>query len=308
MHDNTEKVETYCLGRHIISVPEAFHLSPIVTGIFRAEGASVKDPAFDIVVQFDEMTQSKFDLLVQKRRVELSEAEEDSIKVLRLDKTLSNTSTLFRVQEIGESYFSELYILRGRAMVKVRLESFRNSFLEAEKKILELANEIRVQDSFVEAKLSGFCLGPVIFSSKLSKEYANYLFRDDHGLTLEIEIDTYARDAPIPLIARMSNQESLLNKFKVNHTVLRARERTVADMQADEWMGVGYLAEADQRKLKFALETRRNVPSISRPSLSITFDSAQSLTDGTPTKTEISNEEAIELWDRIVNSVRFHHN
>ena len=295
--------ETYCLGHHLITIPKSFRMSPVVTGIFRPDGSNVKDPAFDITVQFDGLTKAKFDSVVQERRLELSEPEGEAVKILKVDKKISDSATLFRVQEIGDSYFSELYVLHGSAIVKMRLESFRNSYLEAEKKIFELARQIKNMP--VGQRGNGFCLGPVILGSKMMKESASYMFQDDHGLTFEIEIDTYGRDDPVSLLARMSGEDSLLNKFKVKHTVLRARERTVAGMQADEWLGIGFLEEDNQRTLKFALETKRKVPSLGNPIISLTFDSAQPLRDGTPTKTEISNEGAIELWDSVVNSVRF---
>lgn len=306
MNNVRERVETYCLARHAVSIPESFKMSPVATGIFKLEGSGASGPAFDIAVQASDITKSKFDLFVQKRRAELSESESETIKILKLDQTLPDGSVLFRVQEIGESYFSELYMLRGTSVVKIRLESFRNTYVEAEKRIFELSTNIRASSVNASLTSNEFCLGPVIISSKMSKEYASFMFRDDHGLTFGVEVDTYTPDEPVSLISRMSGADSLLSKFKVKHNVIRARERVVANMQAEEWLGVGYLGNGgDRRTLKFVLETKRRDPGREKPSLTLAFDSAQPLKDGTPTKTNISDAEATELWEQVVNSIRF---
>jgi hypothetical protein len=58
----------------------------------------------------------------------LGRSESTTINVLKLYKTLLDGTAIFRVQEIDDAYFSEIYFMRGVAMVKVRFESYRNSY------------------------------------------------------------------------------------------------------------------------------------------------------------------------------------
>ena len=66
----------------------------------------------------------------------------------------------------------------------------------------------------------------------------------------------------------------------------------------------------DQRRtkcedaLKFVLDTMRSKPGKQASSLSLTFNTAKALDDGTPTKTLISDDEAIQQWDAVVDSIR----
>lgn len=145
---------------------------------------------------------------------------------------------------------------------------------------------------------AGFCLGSIVINYNLSQEFASFAFRNTSGLKIGLDIDTYAPDESVSLLSRMSNDDSLLKKFKTRHDILRAGERIVAGMQAEEWLGVGYLGKDDDRRmLKFALETKRKSPGKINPRIMLTFDSAQNLPDGTPTITNIENAEALELWD-----------
>lgn len=300
----SEEMQTYCLGRHFIGIPISFSISPTVTGVLKLPSAGPQDPALDVVVQFDSMTKTKFKKLVQERKAELQESESETVDVLRYDKEISDEATLFRVQEIGDAYFSELYFLRGPAMIKLRLESFRNGFVEAEEKLLKLSDAIRERQSSGGNEGEGFCLGPVVLYSELTREDVSFKFRDNSGLVIGVNIDTYGRDESIPLLTRIGRDSSILRELQVRTEVLRARERSVASMLADEWLGIGYLGgEESARAIKFMLETKRKNPGKTTPSISLTLDSARPLKDGTPSTTKIGNEDALELWDQVVDSI-----
>lgn len=298
------EMQTYCLGRHSIKMPVSFSMSPTVTGTLQLSGAGPQEPALDIVVQSDSMTTGRFKKLVQERRLELQELEEENVNVLRYDKDISDEASLFRVQEIGDAYFSELYFLRGSAMIKLRIESFRNSFVDAEEKLLKLSEAIKERQPSAKSEGAGFCLGPVMLYSDLAQENVSFAFRDNSGLVIGVKIDTYARDESLPLLGRISRDSSILRELKVRTEVLRARERSVAGMSADEWLGIGLLGrEGDEPTIKFMLETKRKKPGKTMPSISISLDSARPLKDGRTTTTKIGEEDALELWDRVVDSV-----
>jgi hypothetical protein len=277
-------------------------MSPTVTGILRFLGTDTQDPPIEVVVQFDNITEKKFNKIVQERRAELNGAESGAVDVLRYDKEISEGVTLFRVQEIDEAYFSELYFRRGAALIKLRLESFRNRFVEAEEKLRRLAEALGERQVSGKNEKSGFCLGPVMLYADLAREDVSFVFQNKDGLVIGVDVDTYAPEESMPLLARVSRDSSVLQEFKVRTEILRARERSVAGMRADEWLGVGYLGAEEERRFKFMLETKRKTPGKNTPKISLSLKSAQSLTDGKPA-TQIGNEDMLELWDRIVDSL-----
>ena len=300
MYIGTDMV--HCVGRHFVSIPTSLQPSSITTGIFKAAGATAQDPEIDILVQSGVTTKTKFDTAVQKRRSELSRSESKTVDVLKNDTVLPDGSTLFRVQEIDDAYFSEMYFLRGHAMVKLRLDSFDNSYLEAEEQLKKLLKSI--VDLDVNATGRGFCLGPIVIHSDLSQESGKFTYSDNSGLVLEIGIDTFSHDDPMTLSDRMKRDSSALQKLKVRTEVLRTQQRTTAGMLTDEWLGIGHIDGAAEHVLKFMLETRRNNSGKTTPSISLSLDSGQPLSDGTRTTTKIGNEQAIVLWDHIADSIK----
>jgi hypothetical protein len=301
---NTEALRARCVGRSVIEIPRSFVAARVTTGMFRARGPGAQGPSFDVVVRSG-LTRATFVSAIAKRRSELNGESSDTVNILRLERALSDDATLFRVQEIDDAYVSEINLLRGSSMVTVRLESYHGQFLSAEERIINFAAGIKdTGDDLVVEQTGGFCLGPVVLSGEFADESSRILFRNGKGVNLSIEIDTFTSDEKVALLSRMSGPDSLLTKFDVRPTVLRARERTVAGMRAQEWLGWARLTdEQNSKTLKFALETMRENPGKTTPSIAVTLDTAQTLEDGSSTKTTISDDEAIRLWDSLVNSI-----
>lgn len=296
--------KTHCVGRSMITLPSSFVASSVATGIFKL--AKGEGRSFDVVVQSGVPTIERFNAGVQARRAKLKSEEDGNLNNLRLDKEVSEGIHLFRVQEIEDAYVSELYFHSGKSMVIVRLESYRGTYLEAESNLISISKRMHAIDANNIIKQgSGFCLGGVSLAGDFSSEYGSFLFRDGKGANYDVEINTYEPDDETPLLKRMSGPDSLLTVFNVDHKVLRARERTVAGMQAQEWLGWAKVTDEPTGKtLKFALDSMRSKPSKTSPSISLTYDTAQPLEDGTPTQTIISDDEAMQQWDTVVDSIR----
>lgn len=126
-----------------------------------------------------------------------------------------------------------------------------------------------------------------------------------HGAHFEVDIDTYVPDDRVRLLERMSGPASLLKVFDVGHTVFRSGERTVAGMRAQEWLGlVPTGTDEDGKGFQFTMETLRPLPGEATPRLNVTFETAQPLENGSSTKALISEDEAIQLWDSVIVSLR----
>jgi hypothetical protein len=292
MSTKVEAGLVHCVGRNFITLPSSFVASSVTTGIFKPGETGLEDPSIDVVVRNNAFSSGRFQAEVQKRRVELKSADDGNVNVLRLDKKLSDGANLFRVQEIDDAYVSEISALRGSSIVTLRLESYHGKYIEAEEILIKLINGINAIDAS-EALKPGprFCLGAVNIAGNFSLESGSFLFRDGKGANYEVE--------------RMSGPDSLLKLFDVKHQVLRARERTAAGMRAQEWLGWAKINdEPDAKTLKFALDTMRAKSSRAAPKISLTFETAQPLEDGAATKTLISDDEAIQQWDAVVDSIR----
>lgn len=233
------------------------------------------------------------------------QASTETVDVLKFEKKINESATLFRIQEIDDAYASEVILLRGTSVISLRVQSYRDKFLMAEERLIHIVSHIKGNDERNVAEGTGFCLGSVILSGNYAHEFGSFLFQDELGTHISIDIDTYKPNEGITLLDRMSGPDSLLSKYSVQHSVLRKGERRVAGMRAQEWLGWADLSEgAEPKAFKFALETMRSSPGRGSPSISLTLDTAQPLSDGSKAKTAMSDEQAIRLWDSIVESVQ----
>ena len=170
-------------------------------------------------------------------------------------------------------------------------------------KLVELIDDGTTMAS--HQSLDTFCFGPLVIRGEFREESAQFLYRSSGGIDFSLNIDTFTSDDPTLLLNRVSGEKSLLTIFQVKHRVLRARELTVAGMNAQEWLSWARTGpDKDQHAYGFAVETRRSTPGKLSPRMQLYMDSAQLLVDGTPTITSISDNEAIQLWDSVVKSIR----
>jgi hypothetical protein len=302
-----ERVETNarCVGRYIVQLPTTFTQSTVTTGVFKPLGLGPQDPSIEISVRAEQLTLNQFGAEVRRRGEELKSKGDETVDVLRLERKLSDDATLFRVQQIKDAYVSEVNLLRRSGIVTIRLESYHGKFAAAEETLIDFAARVREADADITKLGQKFCLGPVVVSGDFAEESGGFLFRDGKGENFDITVDNHAHSGDGGLMSRMSGPDSLLTKFKVEHTVLRARERSVLGMRSQEWLGWANLGEQQVEKtFKFALDTMPSTPGKSTPNINLTFDSAQPLDDGTETKNWMTDEQAIELWDSVVASIR----
>lgn len=296
----------HCIGRNKIKVPDSYAQSSVVNGVFKEAGLAGGEGKFDIIVYSTEMTEVEYKRDIRKHHAKLQENSSENVDVFEFEKDLGGNATIFRVRKIEDAYESEIRFLRGNILVSIRLDSYDRSFVRAEERLVKLAKHIHeFSQANTKGNSVGFCLGPLVMSGKYSYEYASYGFQNNEGMHLSVDINTYIPDDRLTLTERMSGPDSLLKKFDVQHKVLRKNERLVGGMRAEEWLGWAKLSEDNNtRTLKFVLETMRNKPGEASPKFSVTLDSAQPLEDGMPTKTTLSDEQAMQLWDSIVSSIR----
>jgi hypothetical protein len=84
------------------------------------------------------------------------------------------------------------------------------------------------------------------------------------GNVFDIKIHADRGAATIPQLTRMAAPEAQLTRFDVRPTVLRAGERRVAGMRAQEWLAwTTPGAEKYEKTFGFTLETMRAAPGVS---------------------------------------------
>lgn len=294
----------HCVGGGVIELPSSFVASSVITGTFKGRKNDENEP-MDVLVRTG-VNPSMFDNLMQKHKAKLEAAASSNVDILREVITTGDGEVIFRIQRIDDAFVSEIFFLRSESMISVRLYSFHNQYAEAEDILKRFARNVKETNSNAGLReVEGFCMGNVTIQDDFEIERGSYLFQNGRGEHFEIDVDSYAKDDRVTLLERMSGPDSLLTVFDVSHNVFRARERTVAGMRAQEWLGSAQVTEDEgERAFQFNLETMRPLPSRAFPKISLTFETAQPLEDGTQTKTLISKDDAIRIWDAVVDSLR----
>jgi hypothetical protein len=301
MSPETLQMNTYCIGRNSIAMPPAFRQTAVQTGLFKEAKSSSDDDAIDVLVKRVSSGTRSFVSELRERRAELVKGGSDKVNVLSLEKSLSDTATLLRVQQIDDAYVSEIIFSRGDNVVRARLESYENSFLQAEARLLRFADAVRAGQ---EPTRKDFCLGQVAISGEFKEESGSFSFRNGGGARFTVDVDSYSKDpSDGGLLSRVSGKNSLLRVFNVDHRVLRSGERKVGGMRAQEWLGSAKVGE-ERVALFFSLETMRPAPGPLSPLIHLSLNTAEALEDGTPTTTTFTDGEAVQLWDAVVQSIQ----
>jgi hypothetical protein len=273
-----KKMETICMGRHLIDLPEGFKPMLPLSAIFRPQSGDETDTSIDVNVLDLLASPEVFAAGVEKKRGELVAASRGNTNVLKDVLAIGRDSTLFRIQEIKDSYTSELHLLKGKVSIGAKVESYDGHFNEAETALFAFAKNLDAPTTKGDRQQTGFCLGPIVVQGLYKFEFANFFFRSEAqpDVTITIDIDTYGRDGPGTLLQRMTGPNSLLEIFNVRHAVIRKGELNIAGMPAQEWLGSTKLGEnADKKQFKFALETRRMKPGPVAPRIHIELDTGQ---------------------------------
>jgi hypothetical protein len=305
MHVTQSEAKTYCIGRQLVSIPAAFSPSAVTTGNFELAEAGESVGGFDVVVREAGLDLSGFRKETDKRRTELKNRGSDTVDVLRSEMRVGEDASIFRVQQIDDAYVSEANFLRGTALVTVRLDSFHNQYERAEQLLRQFISRVRDRAQFDIGKRAGtFCFGPVVVLGDFAVEGGSFTFRDGRGDVFDLSISTQDGYKEASLLERMASPDSLLAKFNIDHTVIRARQRMAAAMPAQEWLGRTDLREENGGKaLGFSLETYPAKVGKRTPLITVSFDTARPLQDGASTTNWMSDDEATQLWDSVVGSL-----
>lgn len=286
-----------------MDLPEEFVPHGGATAIVIPRDANTLSSKMEIEVVSVGMNQQQFQSAIASRKLELAKGGTETENALKATFNEPDGAVLFRILKVADGYIGELDKLIGNAHVRITAVSYDGTFERVERDIVHFASAILPADA---SKPSDFCLGAVSVGGVNLEETAQFYFgstqRPDLGI--EINVDTFQPDKSQPLLARMSDDGSLLKIFDIKHRTLRKTELVVAGMHAQEWLGVANLGAKEGTEYNFTLETLRKVPGPFDPSLQIQMMSGQYDKNGEKHPNSLDDESALQLWDAIVKSIR----
>ncbi|WP_454767034.1 T6SS immunity protein Tli4 family protein [Cupriavidus campinensis] len=287
---------TRAIGRHLIDIP--------------ADAEIIETYKFNQVPierLADVITQTDFDRLVSKRERELREHQHNTRGSMLIDKVAQANGAITLVSWYKkfseELHFFDSYFRVGEKTIKY------SGRVDPDKKtaILRACDELaREWREFVQGNTLagvGFVAGDVLLEDKdFNREHWQMLIKLNGKPDAWLKASAYAQWEPEPSLRdRAGGVVASLLTTVAGFERLRSRSRPVGPIEADEILLAG--TQNGKRVYGFKWEAPGKAQSLAEPNLNLSLDVRESayLTNA---ESFSSDEEALELWDAIVNSIR----
>jgi len=288
---------TISIGRHLVDVPEDATLVP--------QWRYNTDP---LVFRNDIRTDLAYDAMINQREQSLRAAPHEqygSLFVRRVDHGINRGVTLVSWNRPGGTImyqFHSYFRVGGRTLAYLREVS--NDRLDSQLELCaEIADKLRPVDGASVPRRKGFVAGSVILEDTLFN-------RESWSLTIKlpnkpdawIQVSAFAQYRVEPSLRKRAGGllTSLLGSIAGMHQ-LRNRARPVGPIEADEILIAG--TEKGKRLYAFKWEASGKAHSLEEPQLNAELDVIESVYK-TNNESFSSDEEALELWDRLIDSIR----
>lgn len=242
----SQKMKTYCVGRHLFDVPSEFRLIYPLSGVFRQASHNRKLSTIGIKIVAESLTPIEFAQGVEKRRIELIASRREKRNLLEAVISPDQNATLFRVSRIEDSYMSEAHLLKGAAYFTAEARSYSGLFEVAEADIFDFASKIALADN-INFSQSGFCLGPLIVGGDYEAESVTTVFRSDQrpDVIISISIDSYMSRRPSHLTAACNRAEfTLRTSRRTQYSVAKRTARSCRNERSRvAWYGEAWGAQ-----------------------------------------------------------------
>ena len=293
---------TYCLGRFLVDLPNDAEIL--------AQTAEYRNRTYSI----EKMARRAYQDM-------LSTME----KTLRNSKHKSEASLLREISTTGDGD-SATFIFRETPVdaYQYKVQSFKwtngqvfslKSYADDDRvgKALENSNrtlsELRYRDPKEIPTEPGFCIERGLFSGEPAMphyEYAYVHFRlkDHPDVTVTVSTETTMKEGEEGLLDRIdrkSKESALIELFKKVQT-LRRGNHPVGDIAGEEDLSAAPTGETFSTHM-FRWESAGKLKQLYAPGITVEFESGK-INIGGYSKPSVSDKQAIELFDSIVNSIR----
>jgi len=291
-----DKWVTRAIGRHLIDIPR--------------DATTIESYKFNKVpIEHlpNVVNQSDFDKLVSTREQELRDAKHDtrgSMFIKRVAHANGAVTLVSWYKDFSEVlHFFDTYLRAGSKTLKYsgRVDPDKSRLVIRARE--ELAQEWHETPPGEIPSGIGFVAGDVILADNdFNREHWQMLIKLNGKPDAWLKASAYAKWAPEPgLRERAGGLVASLLTTVTGFQRLRSRARPVGPIEADEILLAG--TEKGKRLYGFKWEAPGKAHSLAEPNLNVSLDVRESayLTNNESFSTD---EEALELWDAVVGSIR----
>ncbi|MCG5076157.1 T6SS immunity protein Tli4 family protein [Paraburkholderia tagetis] len=289
-----EEWKTHAIGRHLVDVPVSAQL---------VESWDYDKDSLELLAPRDD---AQFSQLVSRREAELRRRIQKSGKpsFIELVRLANDSVTLVSWEQPYDEagYEFDTYFRAGRAIVR-----YPNSTSVA-KKDLALAFFKRCSEKWREIPKDQLPegIGFVVSDTILADDFRNYeswnlLIKLEGKPDVTLEVSSFVGAAEEGLRQRAGGILARMLGMAAGLSQLRNHARPVGPIQADEILVAG--TQNGKRGYGFKWEAPGKSYSLAEPNLNVSLEVRESAY-ATNRESFSSDDEALELWDTLVNSIR----
>jgi len=288
---------TMAIGRHLVDVPDNAVIVP--QWRFNNNPLAFRD---------DIRTDVAYDAMIHQREQALRAAPHEqygSLFVQRVDHSAHRGVTLVSWNRPGGTImyqFDSYFRIGGRTLSYLMRVS--NDRRDSQLKLCaEIADRLRPVDGASVPQRKGFVAGSVILEdTRFNRESWSLTIKLPNKPDAWIQVSAFAQYRVEPSLRKRAGGllTSLLGSIAGMHQ-LRNRARPVGPIEADEILIAG--TEKGKRLYAFKWEASGKAHSLAEPQLNAELDVIESVYK-TNNESFSSDEEALELWDRLIGSIR----
>ncbi|VFS53622.1 Uncharacterised protein [Moellerella wisconsensis] len=319
-----EKVKPQCIGRYVMDVPESFNnqlRDKIFIGDFKIESKFIYPPAFRQRIE-----------LREKELIEWEQNEENSPALKEVIRLSDNKGVIFDRNQSGSSdayrtLEAHVYINHIAFVITSDIRDFSNKKHEKRKTAFLARGGTEYQSNQKPAKLAamqslisrlsgrldheiptekGVCIpnGFILDDENKPTERLYFLY-ENNDFNFSVNIEDHVTAVDDTLLSRSSEikKSMVLNNM---HTFKKG-EIKPNGVPVQEWLMAGQQDVYNEKENKvesgfpyyyFLLKANQGTSSFEKPFLSMTLFNDNK-------KTTYSDAQMVEIWDRIVGSLRY---
>lgn len=323
----TRAMRTYCIGRHLVDLPESFQPS------YRASSATLyfgRDENFETVevqVVAQDVKPEQFEADVERRSAQIAAEKNESTNgpMLLLKERVGTNAVLLRYHKSAlsnRSHLHELHVLVSGAQLFLKAESYEGKYEGVEARLKRIASQARWVADPKQAG-AGFCFGPLVIDADNDYEVGGLRFRSGdrkhRDLRLSVDLSTFKRDDQEPKLIERARANFSAAGFKPH--MLREGKAELAGMPAEEW--IARHSEDERTEHVFDIEAYPATAALATPVLQLQMETGGAIpsaqagsglppyeppTESVPKSDEVgsslSDGEAMAVWRAIVATVR----
>ncbi|MCG5076158.1 T6SS immunity protein Tli4 family protein [Paraburkholderia tagetis] len=287
--------KTHAIGRHLVDVPASAQL---------VESWDYDKDSLELLAPSDD---KQFSELVSRREAQLKTPADKSAKPSFVERVaLSNGSvTLFSwsLTEAEGIYMTDTFFRAGSRVIQYRKDAIPVANKEKATTFLKRCSE-KWREIPKDQLPEG--IGFVVSNTILADDFPNYeswrlLIKLEGKPDVTLEVSSFVGVAEEGLRQRAGGILARMLGMAAGLSQLRNHARPVGPIQADEILVAG--TQNGKRGYGFKWEAPGKSYSLAEPNLNVSLEVRESAY-ATNRESFSSDDEALELWDTLVNSIR----